>query len=130
MQKISLGYSTTASTQVLYATYNKWKRPVSGEGNLQEVCHKDALIFPSGKISVSPLSTRSLGRPGNKRTTADSLHRERYQKNHYEYFPKEGSLRRQTKIWTIIMLNFLQSFPWKFLTAKESRQMSLYIEQL
>lgn len=37
-----------------------------GEGNLQEVCHKDALISPSGKILVSPLSTRSLDRPRTK----------------------------------------------------------------
>lgn len=59
---------------------------------------KDALIFISGKKSVSPLSTRSLDRPGNKSTTADSLHREKYQKNHHENFPRAGSLRRQTKI--------------------------------
>lgn len=87
--------------------------------------------FPLWKdFSFSVDCIRSLERPGNKNTTADSLLRERYKKNHHENLPEEGSLRRQTKLWTIIMLNFLQSFPWNFLTANESRHMSLYVELL
>lgn len=45
------------SIQVLHATYNQWRRPVSGEGDLEEEDDLDVLNFPSEKLlTLSPLT--------------------------------------------------------------------------
>lgn len=57
MQKFPGEMALCFSTQVLHATYNQWKKPVSGEGDLEEEDDLDVLNFPSEKLlTLSPLT--------------------------------------------------------------------------